>query len=202
MIAVRFDAVLFDFDGVLVESEYAGNAQIAAYLTGIGHPTTPEQSSKYTDPKCTTSSISRTAYRFTAPGKRASLYVPLQCLLKQRGLYTRSVTGRWGRSTTTAVKAWQATVHHKRQRAFTRADWTSLLAAGTSRTALQPGLRNADVVRAQRALNAAGAPHLNVVGVYDAATQAAVVAYQKRVGIKPTGVVATLTWSALTKGRR
>ncbi|MGK6318764.1 HAD family hydrolase [Sphingomonas sp. DT-204] len=43
-IAVRFDALLFDFDGVLVESEYAGNAQVAAYLTGIGHPTTPEES--------------------------------------------------------------------------------------------------------------------------------------------------------------
>jgi beta-phosphoglucomutase-like phosphatase (HAD superfamily) len=43
-IPVRFDALLFDFDGVLIESEYAGNRQIAAYLTGIGHPTTPEQS--------------------------------------------------------------------------------------------------------------------------------------------------------------
>lgn len=43
-IAVRFDALLFDFDGVLVESEYAGNAQVAAYLTSIGHPTTPEES--------------------------------------------------------------------------------------------------------------------------------------------------------------
>jgi HAD superfamily hydrolase (TIGR01509 family) len=29
---------------VLLESEYAGNRQIADYLTGIGHPTTPEQS--------------------------------------------------------------------------------------------------------------------------------------------------------------
>ena len=41
---MRFEALLFDFDGVLVESEYAGNKQIADYLTGIGHPTTPEQS--------------------------------------------------------------------------------------------------------------------------------------------------------------
>lgn len=40
---VRFDALLFDFDGVLIESEYAGNRQIADYLTGIGHPTTPAQ---------------------------------------------------------------------------------------------------------------------------------------------------------------
>lgn len=41
---MRFDGILFDFDGVLIESEYAGNAQIAAYLTEIGHPTSVEQS--------------------------------------------------------------------------------------------------------------------------------------------------------------
>lgn len=41
---VRFDAILFDFDGVLLESEYAGNRQIAEYLTSIGHPTSPEDS--------------------------------------------------------------------------------------------------------------------------------------------------------------
>ncbi len=41
---MKFAAILFDFDGVLIESEYAGNAQIADYLTAIGHPTTPEQS--------------------------------------------------------------------------------------------------------------------------------------------------------------
>jgi HAD superfamily hydrolase (TIGR01509 family) len=43
-LTTRFDAILFDFDGVLLESEYAGNRQIAEYLTRIGHPTTPEQS--------------------------------------------------------------------------------------------------------------------------------------------------------------
>ena len=41
---MRFRALLFDFDGVLIESEYVGNKQIAEYLTAIGHPTTPEQS--------------------------------------------------------------------------------------------------------------------------------------------------------------
>ena len=40
----KFAAILFDFDGVLIESEYAGNRQIAEYLTGIGHPTLPEES--------------------------------------------------------------------------------------------------------------------------------------------------------------
>ncbi|MEG3144527.1 HAD family phosphatase [Sphingomonas sp. RT2P30] len=41
---MRFDGLIFDFDGVLLESEYAGNRQIAAYLTSRGHPTTPEES--------------------------------------------------------------------------------------------------------------------------------------------------------------
>ena len=41
---MRFAAILFDFDGVLLESEYAGNRQIAEFLTAAGHPTTAEQS--------------------------------------------------------------------------------------------------------------------------------------------------------------
>ena len=41
---MRYDAIIFDFDGVLIESEYAGNAQIADYLTRIGHPTSVEDS--------------------------------------------------------------------------------------------------------------------------------------------------------------
>ncbi|AQR74682.1 HAD family phosphatase [Sphingomonas sp. LM7] len=41
---MKYDAIIFDFDGVLLESEYAGNRQIAEYLTSIGHPTSPEDS--------------------------------------------------------------------------------------------------------------------------------------------------------------
>ena len=41
---MKFDGLIFDFDGVLLESEYAGNRQIAEYLTSRGHPTTPEES--------------------------------------------------------------------------------------------------------------------------------------------------------------
>lgn len=39
---MRADAILFDFDGVLVESEAAGNRHLAHWLTAAGHPTTPE----------------------------------------------------------------------------------------------------------------------------------------------------------------
>jgi HAD superfamily hydrolase (TIGR01509 family) len=41
---LRVEAVVFDFDGVLIESEYVGNLQIAEYLTSIGHPTSTEES--------------------------------------------------------------------------------------------------------------------------------------------------------------
>ena len=40
---MRYDAILFDFDGVLIESEYAGNRQIAQWLTANGHPTDVQQ---------------------------------------------------------------------------------------------------------------------------------------------------------------
>lgn len=42
--SLRFDGLILDFDGVLIESEYAGNAQIADYLSARGHPTTAEES--------------------------------------------------------------------------------------------------------------------------------------------------------------
>ena len=44
---MRSDPLLFDFDGVLIESEYAGNRQIADFLSAAGHPTTPEESMEH-----------------------------------------------------------------------------------------------------------------------------------------------------------
>ncbi len=41
---MRVDALIFDFDGVLLESEWAGNRQIADWLTARGHPTSVEDS--------------------------------------------------------------------------------------------------------------------------------------------------------------
>jgi len=42
-VRVRFAALILDFDGVLLESEYAGNVQLADWLTKRGHPTSVEQ---------------------------------------------------------------------------------------------------------------------------------------------------------------
>ena len=41
---MRVDALLFDFDGVLIESEAIGNRQIAEFLTADGHPTSAADS--------------------------------------------------------------------------------------------------------------------------------------------------------------
>ncbi|MBY0305626.1 MAG: HAD family phosphatase [Sphingomonas sp.] len=41
---MKFAGIIFDFDGVLIDSEYVGNRQIADYLSRAGHPTTVEQS--------------------------------------------------------------------------------------------------------------------------------------------------------------
>lgn len=40
---VKIGAIIFDFDGVLLESEYAGNRHLAETLTALGHPVSTEE---------------------------------------------------------------------------------------------------------------------------------------------------------------
>lgn len=163
--------------------------------------TTPEGTASY-DPKCTTSSINRWTYRYASRHKRPGMVVPLQCLLKQQGLYTWPVTGKWNSMTDRAVVAWQQKVGHRQRKAFTRANWVSLLVAGHGGTTLKPGVRGADVIRAQRALNAAGPGMIKVTGVYTAKTQSAARQYQIENKISPTrGIIARITWGVLSTGR-
>jgi beta-phosphoglucomutase-like phosphatase (HAD superfamily) len=39
---MKFDALIFDFDGVLIESEYVSNLHLADALTALGYPTSVE----------------------------------------------------------------------------------------------------------------------------------------------------------------
>ncbi|MBW4330706.1 HAD family phosphatase [Stakelama sp. CBK3Z-3] len=41
---MKFAGIIFDFDGVLLESEHLGTIQLADYLTSLGHPTSPADS--------------------------------------------------------------------------------------------------------------------------------------------------------------
>ncbi len=40
---MRFDGIIFDFDGVLIESEHVSTVHISQVLTALGHPTSYEQ---------------------------------------------------------------------------------------------------------------------------------------------------------------
>ena len=42
-----FDAIIFDFDGVLLESEYEANVQLAELLTDLGHRHTPGEAIRH-----------------------------------------------------------------------------------------------------------------------------------------------------------
>ena len=170
-------------------------------------PATAPSGPRYTgsatsDPRCTAGTINKASYRNTGAGLRTDLIVPLQCMLKQKSLYRYEVTGRWNTQTVSALRAWQRRVSHRQRSYFTRSDWVSLLAAGSTGTVLKTGSRGSAVVRVQRALNAATALGIPIHGVYDTRTANAVGTYQRSVGIRATKVVASQTWSALIRGRR
>ncbi len=154
------------------------------------------------DPKCSPTSISRRKYRTTSPRTPRRLVVPLQCLLKQQRLYPYEVTGRWNTQTLTGSQAFQRRVGHSVRNHVNRSDWVAFLSAGNDGTTLRARSSGADVVRVQRALNAAGKPRLKVTGSYNRATRRAVGVYQRRVGVQATRVVGPETWSALRAGRR
>src|SRR5690242_21413366 len=40
---IQFDAIIFDFDGVLIESEFEGSRHLADLLTNLGHPTSADE---------------------------------------------------------------------------------------------------------------------------------------------------------------
>lgn len=164
-------------------------------------PATPEIADPVPDARCTTTANNHRMYRETTPYLRKGMHPTLQCLLKAQGFYPRPVTGNWNPATTAGVKQWQAKVGHRQLRAFSQRDWVSLLVASNSRNFLSNGARGADVIRVQRALNAAGSPRLTITGHYDRATIDAVKDYQRRKALKVTGTVGKPVWIYLEQGR-
>ena len=158
--------------------------------------------SSMSDRACTPASISRPAYRRTSAHRGGATVTSLQCLLKQQRHYPYEVTGKWNSQTLTALHAFQKRVGQPERGYTTRSLWTTLLVTGNSGTVLRRGVRHADVVRVQRALNAARAPRLDVTGAYNRPTKNAIKDYQRKVGIRANGVVGASTWSALLSGRR
>ncbi|MGN0063048.1 MAG: glycoside hydrolase domain-containing protein [Nocardioides sp.] len=141
-------------------------------------------------------------YSTLAPGtKRAGQVKALQCLLRETGHHTGRITGGYNLRTQKAVMAWQASRGFAATTTFTNQHWVSLL-AGTGNDVIKRGSTGQTVYRLQRALNATGAVKLPRTGVFDAATEAAVVAYQKRNKLVAGGVGTAQTWSTLGRGVR
>lgn len=161
----------------------------------------PAATTGTSDPKCTSESISKRLYRVTSATRNTRLIVPLQCLLKQQGLYNRVVTGTWNSYTTIGLKAFQKRMGHPQRTYVTRSDWVSFLTRGASDSSVRQDSRGADVIRVQRALNAATSAQLPVTGYFGAQTRSALVGYQKRVLGSASGVVGSATWKALHRGR-
>lgn len=163
-------------------------------------PSYPPATTGTYDPSCTGASISKPAYRLTTATRNAHLITPLQCLLKQQGHYNREVTGKWNYYTTTGLRAFQRKVDHPVRNFVSRSDWISMLSLGSNNSRLDLGARGADVIRMQRALNAATAARLEVNGYYTRKVKGAMRTYQERNLPFRHGVVEDLTWSALHRG--
>ena len=144
----------------------------------------------------------RTTFHALKPGTAyASEVKVLQCRLKEKKVYGGTVNGSYNAATTRAVKAWEASKGLLVNGNLSRSNWMTLLSEG-AQPVLKFGSAKTAVLRVQRSLNAGSAAGLKVTGLYDNATTDAVRAYQSRVGLPTTGVVAPDTWGKLTAGAR
>lgn len=151
-----------------------------------------------------------TDYRALRRGDRGRQVYAARCLL---GQHPRAGKGRPSRA---AAKRFLAPYNARLGRAVTAVQrrhpalrptgvlgqrtWVVLLSKG-SRPVIKYGASGPAVRRAQRALNAALVRRVPLDGVYGRVDARATRAYQREVGLRPTGVVNTATWRALQRGR-
>ncbi len=135
-------------------------------------------------------------------GDRGAKVRAAQCLLKQRGLLRRDPSGSYGRGTTRAARRFQRDVGLRDTGDVTRSTWTALLIRGASgeKKLVKVGTGGSEVRRVQRALNAASGASVRVDGVFGRHDMDAVRQYQRRAGLRRTGVVSGPTWRALRRG--
>ncbi len=146
--------------------------------------------------------ISYWRYRALEPGATTKQVPALQCLLSEKGFYNGGMSGTYDDATVAAANAWMAAQGFPPQAKFAPRHWVSLLSLG-AKPVVKVGSAGPDVRRLQRAL-AAGSPTLKLIasGVFDAATDAALRAWQARNGVPVTGVAAPSSWRKLWQGYR
>jgi hypothetical protein len=141
------------------------------------------------------------SYPRLRPGSRGDRVTALQCLLRTNARYRGKLDGRLDRDVVRAVAAFQRRHDLRATGKPDAATWTALFARGSS-PLMKVGSSGKSVLRLQRALVAAGQRFARPTGIVTDRTAKAVVRYQRRVGLAPTGVVTPETWAALQTGAR
>jgi hypothetical protein len=126
----------------------------------------------------------------------------LQCLLKERGIYTGQLGGNFNPKLLAAAQEWQRRTGFPVNHVWSRKNWVTLFANG-DRSVLKRGSAGPDVRRVQRALNAAY-PDLGLTptGTFDTRTHNAVRAWQENAGVPVSGVMNPASWAALAVAKR
>jgi len=131
-----------------------------------------------------------TGYPHDSHGNRGVNVKALQHLLRAHGS-TIPMTGLFDTATVAAVRAFQWAHGLPGTGEADSPTWTAL------RIPLSTGSTGEAVLAAQRLLNEKRLDGLPLTAVYDAATKAAVIAFQRHAGITTTGVLGPVTWRAL-----
>jgi len=162
----------------------------------LGRGTLPGRAARF----CGGTRVDFPRYRRLAFATRGAQVSGLQCLLKRKRLYAGKITGFYNRGTERAVRKFQETRSLRANGRMLRSTWTVLLSEGRKTPVLKVGSGGGTVRRVQRALNAAVHAELAVDGIFGPSTTAAVRRYQREVGLRRTGVVASDTWALLQAG--
>ena len=123
----------------------------------------------------------------------------VQCLLKEQGFWEGGLKGWYGARLRAAIERWQTARGFEITATWSRPHWVAALSHGDRRI-IKFGSAGSAVRRLQRALNADGAG-IAINGVFGPATDTALKAWQKRMGLNPTGVAADATWWRLNVGK-
>ena len=124
----------------------------------------------------------------------------LQCLLKERGSYDGPLSGSFNQQLIDAIRAWQTRTGFAESDRWTRRNWITLHSAGTQ-PVVKLGSAGGAVRQLQRALNSASKKtQLDVTGIFDGATDAALRAWQKKNELEVSGVAGKQSWAALQRG--
>lgn len=179
-----------------VEQTYGGVAQTIDlnWVDVNGGSTAPKDKKA-----CRGVEVDQRTYPRLRPGSRGKHVEALQCVLRKQHLGKPATNGRYDARTARLVRKAQRRLDLKVTGKVTRATWTALHARG-SQPLLKVGSTGDAVRRLQRSLTSSLGKRLPIDGVLSTRTRAAVIRFQQRERLNPTGNVDVATWQRLAAG--